>query len=178
MTAQTADRSPHPSLQSSSVRLAACRTSRPPDQGCPVGAPRGAALTAIRPPAAAAALPLNGRRTAMCLATLATCALLAAAPPPATAQALDLERGAYVATGFSCDTAPSLASMDFDGRAFTSGRSVCRLETAGRQGDSYNVTCTEGRNTSARETLRWEFKLVSRRSFSVNGTTFRMCGAP
>lgn len=114
----------------------------------------------------------------MCLATLATCTLLAAVPPPAAAQALDLERGAYVASEFSCDTAPSLASMDFDGRAFISGRSVCRLETAGRQGDTYNVTCIEGQNTASRETQRWQFKLVSRRSFSINGTTFRMCPAP
>jgi hypothetical protein len=114
----------------------------------------------------------------MCLLTLATCTLLAAAPPPAAAQALDLERGSYVASEFSCDTAPSLASMDFDGRTFITGRSACRLETSGRQGDSYNVTCMEGNNTATRETQRWQFKLVSRRSFSVNGTTFRMCVAP
>jgi hypothetical protein len=114
----------------------------------------------------------------MCLLTLATCALLAAVPPPAAAQALDLERGSYVASEFSCDTAPSLASMDFDGRAFITGRSVCRLEAAGRQGSTYAVTCMEGNNAATRETQRWEFKLVSRRSFSVNGTTFRMCVAP
>lgn len=114
----------------------------------------------------------------MCLITLATCTLLAAMPPPAAARALDLERGSYVASEFACDTAPSLASMDFDGRTFISGRSVCRLEAAGRQGDTYNVTCIEGQNAASRETQRWQFKVVSRRSFSINGTTFRMCPAP
>ena len=113
----------------------------------------------------------------MCLITLATCTLLTAMPPPAAAQALDLDRGSYVASEFACDTAPSLASMDYDGRAFITGRSVCRLEAAGRQGDTYNVTCMEGTDTASRETQRWQFKLVSRRSFSVNGTTFRMCPA-
>ena len=113
----------------------------------------------------------------MCLATIGSCVLLAALPHRAAAQALDLERGSYVASEFSCDTAPSLASMDFDGRAFVTGRSVCRLEAAGRQGDTYTVTCMEGANAASRGIQRWTFKLVSRRSFSINGTTFKLCPA-
>ena len=114
----------------------------------------------------------------MCLVTFATSAMLAASTHPAVAQTLDLERGSYVATGFSCDTAPSLASMDFDGRAFVTGRSACRLEAAGRRGDSFAVTCIEGNDTATRETRRWEFKVVSRRSFSIDGTTFHICKLP
>ena len=164
--------------QSWSVGPAACCGSRLSVPGCPCSVPHGTALTAARPPAADDSSQVQGRTAAMCLAALPICALLAALSLPAGAQALDLERGSYVASELSCDTAPSLASVDFDGRAFVTGRSACRLEMAGRQGDTYNVSCMEGTNTASRETQRWTFKLVSRRSFSINGTTFKLCPAP
>ena len=159
----------------SSVGPAACRGSRPPVQGCPGGAPDGAALTAIRPPQAQAEGRANRRTAAMCLTTLVTCTLLAALPPPATAQALDLDRGDYVIKDFPCNEAPSPAILSFDGRQFGNKGVQCTLQAAGRSGDSYAVTCMEGGDTSTRETQRWTFKRIDRRSFSVNGSFFRFC---
>ncbi len=111
----------------------------------------------------------------MCLLTLATCALLAAVPPPATAQALDLERGDYIVKDYSCTEAPSPAILSFDGRQFGNKGVQCSLEMASRSGDSYAVTCMEGADASTKETQRWTFKRIDRRSFSVNGAVFRFC---
>lgn len=111
----------------------------------------------------------------MCLITLATCALLAAMPPPAAAQALDLERGLYVVQSEPCSGATSTAMLSFDGRQFDNKGVQCTLETAGRSGDSYAVTCMEGGDASTKETQRWTFKRNDRRSFSVNGVAFRFC---
>ena len=157
------------------VAPASCHGSRPPDQGCPSGAPEGAALTVAAPSAAEAAGPVNGRTAAMCLATLAACALLAAVPPPAAAQALDLERGLFVLQSEPCMGATSTAMLSFDGRQFDNKGVQCALEAAGRTGDSYAVTCIEGGDTSTRETQRWTFKRIDRRSFSINGSIFRFC---
>ncbi|MBA3904831.1 MAG: hypothetical protein K2Z25_20385 [Beijerinckiaceae bacterium] len=111
----------------------------------------------------------------MCLTTLATCALLAAMPPPAAAQALDLERGDYVVKEYPCTEAPSPAILSFDGRQFGNKGVQCTLQDAGRAGDSYAVTCMEGGDASTRETQRWTYRRIDRRSFSVNGAVFRFC---
>jgi hypothetical protein len=111
----------------------------------------------------------------MCLMTLATCTLLAAAPPPAAAQALDLERGLFVLESEPCRGATSTAILSFDGRQFDNKGVQCTLQEAGRSGDSYAVTCMEGSDASTRETQRWTFKRIDRRSFSVNGAVFRFC---
>ncbi|MGL4439508.1 MAG: hypothetical protein ACRCUE_09560 [Bosea sp. (in: a-proteobacteria)] len=111
----------------------------------------------------------------MCLITLATCALLAAMPPPAAAQALDLERGDYVVKEYPCTEAPSPAILSFDGRQFGNKGVQCTLQDAGRAGDSYAVTCMEGGDASTRETQRWTYRRIDRRSFSVNGAVFRFC---
>lgn len=111
----------------------------------------------------------------MCFATLATCALLAALPPPASAQALDLERGLYVVQGEPCSGATSTAMLNFDGRRFDNKGVRCTLEMASRSGDTYAVTCMEGPDTHTRETQRWTYKRIDRRSFSINGSAFRFC---
>ena len=111
----------------------------------------------------------------MCLITLATCTLLVALPHPATAQALDLDRGDYVIKDFPCNEAPSPAILSFNGRQFGNKGVQCTLQTAGRSGDNYAVTCMEGGDTSTRETQRWTFRRIDRQSFSVNGSVFRFC---
>jgi hypothetical protein len=111
----------------------------------------------------------------MCLLTLATYALLATVPPPATAQAIDLERGLYVVQSEPCSGATSTAMLSFDGRQFDNKGVQCTLDTATRSGDNYAVTCMEGGDASTKETLRWTFKRSDRRSFSVNGVAFRFC---
>jgi hypothetical protein len=111
----------------------------------------------------------------MCLATLATCVLLAALPDPSAAQTLDLERGDYVVKEFRCNEAPSPAILSFDGHQFGNKGVQCTLATASRPGDRYAVTCIEGGNASTRETVEWVFKRIDRHSFSVNGSVFRFC---
>ncbi len=174
-TAQAAHLSDHHARQVPSVGLAASRRRGPTVQGCPDGAPHGAALTAARLPAAGAGQPANGRTAAMCFAALATCALLAALPPPASAQALDLEHGLYVVQGEPCSGATSTAMLNFDGRQFDNKGVQCTLEMASRAGDTYAVTCMEGSDTRTRETQRWTYKRIDRRSFSINGSAFRFC---
>lgn len=174
-TSQAAHLSDHHARQVPSVGLAASHRRWTTVQGCPNGAPCGAALTAAHQPAAGAAQPANGRTAAMCFAALATCALLAALPPPASAQALDLERGDYVIKDFPCNEAPSPAILSFDGRRFGNKGVQCTLEAAGRSGDSYAVTCIEGVDASTRENQRWTYQRIDRRTFSVNGSIFRFC---
>ena len=175
MAAQAADCPSRPAGLSSSVGLAAWRAGQAPAQGCPRGAPDGAALTMVWSPATQAAGRATGRKAAMRLLILAAPALLAAMPHAAAARGLDLEPGLFVVQGEPCKGATSTAMLSFDGRQFDNKGVQCRLETTGRSGDSHAVTCMEGGDASTRETRRWSFRLIDRRSFSINGSVFRLC---
>jgi len=145
-----------------------CRPS-PADQGNPSGAAAALTIQAL----ADWRIGSSFRRFSM--GTLAACVITASLGMGALAQQFDLEHGLYVNIEAPCDDFPAVAALSFDGQHFGYKQVQCTPNYSMRAGDAYDVSCIEGNDASTKEARKWVFKQLSRSSFSIDGTQYRIC---
>lgn len=138
------------------------------------GNPSGASAALTRRSGGANALSHSLREATMC--TAAACLIVAALTMPGTAQTEGLEQGFYVAEQYSCDSAPSVGVLSFDGKAFINKRLACTLAATANASGGFPARCVEAGDESTAETLTWRFKKLSATKFQIDGNTFRQCG--
>lgn len=146
-----------------------CCRSRPADQGNPPGAI--AALTTR----ARVGRRIGSSFRRFSMAGISACVLVACLTMGASAQQFDLEHGLYVNIEAPCDDFPAVAALSFDGQHFGYKQVQCTPNYSMRAGDALDVSCIEGNDASTKEAKKWVFKQLSRSSFSIDGTQYRIC---
>lgn len=107
--------------------------------------------------------------------TLAACVITASLGMGVLAQQFDLEHGLYVNIEAPCDDFPAVAALSFDGQHFGYKQIQCTPNYSARAGDTLDVSCIEGNDASTKEAKKWVFRQLSRSSFSIDGTQYRIC---
>lgn len=104
------------------------------------------------------------------VATPALLALVLSAAP-ALSQTRGLQPGLYVSDAYSCSDFPPIASLAFDGHAFSYKGIKCSLRADSRP-NGFIADCVDGGEIDPQ---RWTYKTLGPKSFSINGERFRYC---
>lgn len=89
--------------------------------------------------------------------------------------AQELQTGFYVAESESCEGAPAVAMLSFDGKSFINGNVYC-YPVSGLHDGQLTVSCLEGNDPASKEDKTWSYKLISNSMFEIDDQIYRQCG--